>query len=157
MSTADTWSAEFASSGRVVFPPRRKRLVFRLVAFGLLTAASLWTNIDHLRQDDISGLLGVLRITALAAFVYGFGWTWWQLATGRPVTTIDGTGISHGRGRVAWEQISRIDAPTGVPGLRTIHVRSTERSVTVGIPQDNVEDIDELARWLRTLHEQHQS
>ncbi|TWD73367.1 hypothetical protein FB561_7256 [Kribbella amoyensis] len=155
MSPAGTWTAEFEASGRVVFPPRRNRLLIRLALVLVLFGNSLWSNLEHLRADDVSGALGILRITALAAFAYLVGLTVWQLATGRPVVTIDGTGISRGdRTRLGWHQIARIDEPSGLPGLRTVQVHPTERSAgPVGIPQDNVLELGELARWLRTVHD----
>ncbi len=156
MSTATAWSAELAASGRVVFPPRRNRLLVRLALFALLMLSSLWSNIDHLRNDDVSGTLGILRVTALLAFVYGVGLTSWQLATRRPEVTVDSRGVQLGRsdrGLIPWLQISRIDDPTGLPGLRTVQVHATGyRSGAIGIPQDNVENLTELSSWLRGVH-----
>ncbi|GAB3811171.1 hypothetical protein [Kribbella italica] len=156
MSTATAWSAELAASGRVVFPPRRNRLLVRLALFALLMVSSLWSNIDHLRQDDVAGALGILRVTALLAFVYGVGLTTWQLATRRPEVTVDSRGVQLGRsdrGLIPWHQISRINDPTGFPGLRTVQIHAAGfRSGAIGIPQDNVEDLAELSAWLRGVH-----
>ncbi|MEV6281844.1 hypothetical protein [Kribbella sp. NPDC051770] len=155
MSTA-SWSAELAASGRVVFPPRRNRLLVRLALFALLMLSSLWSNIDHLRQDDVAGALGILRVTALLAFVYGVGLTSWQLATRRPEVTVDSRGIQLGRsdrGLLPWHQIGRINDPSGFPGLQSIQIHPTgSRSGSLGIPQDNADDLGELAGWLRTVH-----
>ena len=155
-TAAAAWSAELAASGRVVFPPRRKRLLLRLVLFALLMLSSLWSNIDHLREDDVSGTLGILRVTALLAFVYGVGLTTWQLATGRPEVTVDSRGVQLGRsdrGLIPWHRISRIDDPTGIPGLRTVQIHAAgARSGAIGIPQDNVENLTELSTWLRGVH-----
>jgi hypothetical protein len=154
MSTADAWSAELESKGRVVFLPRRGRLAIRLAGFGLLMVLSAWTNLDHLRADDVSGTLGVLRLTALAAFVYGTGLTLWQLITNRPAVTVDEAGITRGRS-LRWSLIAAIDDPAGLPGARTIQVRPTNRRTRpITIPQDNVLNLNELATWLRTLHAQ---
>ena len=75
MSTAATWTSEYETTGRVVFPQRRSRLLIRLVFFALLMAASLVSNVQHLRAGDVSGTLGVLRLTALAGFVCVVGLT----------------------------------------------------------------------------------
>ena len=155
--SAEAWSSELESKGSVVFPPRRGRLAVRLAGFGLLMVLSAWTNIDHLRADDVSGTLGVLRLTALAAFVYGTGWTVWQLVTNRPVVTIDAEGITRGRS-LRWSGITSIDDPAGLPLARAVQVNPADRRVRpISIPADNVEDLGALAPWLRSLHEQHRS
>ncbi len=154
---AETWSAELESKGSVVFPPRRGRLAIRLAGFALLMVMSAWTNLDHLRNDDISGTLGVLRLTALAAFVYGTGLTLWQLVTNRPVVKVDADGITRGRS-LRWSGITSIDGPAGLPGIRTVQIRPADRRTRpISIPQDNVEDLDALTPWLRSLHNQHRA
>jgi hypothetical protein len=154
---ADTWSAELESKGSVAFPPRRGRLVVRLAGFGLLMLLSAWTNLDHLRNDDISGTLGVLRLTALAAFIYGTGLTAWQLITNRPVVTVDAEGITRGR-RLGWSGITSIEDPAGLPGIRTVQIRPADRRTRpISIPQDNVEDLEALTPWLRSLLDQHRA
>jgi hypothetical protein len=151
------WTSQLESVGRVDFLPRRGRLVVRLIAFAALTALSVWTNIDHLRTGDASGLLGVLRVTALAAFVYGTGLTVWQLITNRPVVTVDAEGITRGHS-LRWSGITSIDEPVGVPGFRSVLVRPADRRARpISIPQDNVADIEALAPWLRTMLDQHRN
>ena len=155
--SSDTWSAELESKGSVVFPPRRGRLTIRLAGLTLLMVMSAWTNLDHLRNDDISGTLGVLRLTALAAFVYGTGLTLWQLVTNRPVVKVDADGITRGRS-LRWSGITSIDDPAGLPGIRTVQIRPADRRTRpITIPQDNVNDLDALTPWLRSLHNQHRS
>ena len=116
--SAETWTSELESKGSVVFRPRRGRLALRLAGFALLMVLSAWSNLDHLRADDVSGMLGVLRITALAAFVYGTGLTLWQLITNRPVVRVDADGITRGRS-LRWSGITSIDDPAGLPGIRS--------------------------------------
>ncbi|TCC60550.1 hypothetical protein E0H73_21725 [Kribbella pittospori] len=155
--SAETWTSELESKGSVVFPPRRGRLTIRLAGFGLLMVLSAWTNIDHIRAGEMSGTLGVLRLTALAAFVYGTGLTLWQLITNRPVVKVDADGISRGRS-LRWSGITSIDDPAGLPGVRTVQVRPADRRTRpISIPQDNVEDLDALTHWLRSLHDRHRS
>ena len=157
MVAADAWTSELEDKGSVVFPLRRERVVVRLIGFGFLMVLSIWTNVDHFRADDMSGTLGVLRLTALAAFVYGTGWTVWQLVTNRPVLKVDADGISRGR-TLPWSGITSIDDPTGLPGVRTVQIRpSNLRTRPIRIPQDNVENLDALTSWLRSLLEQHRS
>lgn len=155
--SAETWTSELESKGSVVFPPRRGRLTIRLAGFGLLMVLSAWTNIDHIRAGEMSGTLGVLRLTALAAFVYGTGLTLWQLITNRPVVRVDADGISRGRS-LRWSGITSIEDPAGLPGARTVQIRPTDRRTRpISIPQDNVGDLDALTPWLRALHDQHRS
>lgn len=140
------------SKGSVTFPPRRRRLSVRLGGFALLMVLSAWTNLDHLRADDVSGTLGVLRLTALAAFVYGTGLTLWQLITNRPAVTVDAVGITRGRS-LRWSGITSIDDPSGLPGIRTVQINPADRRTRpIAIGQDNVLELDELSTWLRTLH-----
>ena len=155
--SAETWTSELESKGSVEFPPRRGRLVLRLAGFGLLMVLSAWTNLDHFRANDVSGALGVLRLTALAAFVYGTGLTVWQLVTNRPVITVDADGITRGRS-LRWSGITSIDDPAGLPGIRTVQIRPADRRTRpITIPQDNVEDLNALTPWLRALLDQHRS
>ncbi|MFG1620424.1 hypothetical protein [Kribbella sp. NPDC049227] len=155
--SAETWTSELESKGSVVFPPRRGRLTIRLAGFGLLMVLSAWTNVDHIRAGEMSGALGVLRLTALAAFVYGTGLTLWQLITNRPVVKVDADGISRGRS-LRWSGITSIDDPAGLPGVRAVQIRPADRRTRpISIPQDNVEDLDALTPWLRSLHDQHRS
>ncbi|WP_134006682.1 hypothetical protein [Kribbella sp. VKM Ac-2566] len=153
--SAETWTSELESNGSVNFRPRRSRLAVRLVGFGLLMVLSAWTNVEHLRTDGISGALGVLRLTALAAFVYGTGWTAWQLITNRPVITVDAEGVTRGRS-LQWSGITSIDEPAGWPLARAVQINPADRRTRpISIPQDHVGDLDALAPWLRSLHEQH--
>jgi len=155
--SAEAWTSELESKGSVVFLPRRGRLVLRLAGFGLLMVLSAWTNVDHFRADDVSGALGVLRLTALAAFVYGTGLTVWQLVAQRPVVRIDAHGITRGRS-LRWSGITSIDDPAGLPGIRAVQVRPTDRRTRpITISQDNVEDLAALTPWLRALLDQHRS
>ncbi|WP_371404570.1 hypothetical protein OHA10_02670 [Kribbella sp. NBC_00662] len=91
----------------------------------------------------------------MAAFVYGTALTAWQLITNRPVITIDAEGITRGR-NLPWSGIISIDGPTGLPLARTVQVNPADRRTRpISIPQDNVEDLDALTPWLRSLLDQH--
>jgi hypothetical protein len=158
MSTAGAWTAEFETSGRVVFPQRRNRLLIRL-AFGLLLmGGSISTIVDHVRDDDMGGALGVLRLTALAGFVIVVVWSGWQLVTLRPVVTVDRDGIRLGRRAkevLRWSQIGSIGDPTGLAIVRTIAIQPTDTWATkLTIGKDNVLELAEFSQWLRSVHEQ---
>jgi hypothetical protein len=157
VTTADAWTTELESTGQVVFPQRRKRLWIRAAIVAIFLANSLWSLIDHLRADEMHGIVAVLRVTSLGAFVYIVGITVWQLVTRRPVVTVDRTGIRVGKKPkhvFSWHEIAHIDDPSGIRGIRTVQVQPVDRhgSTALGISQDNVLDLSELAAWLRTLH-----
>ena len=159
MSTAGAWTAEFETSGRVVFPQRRNRLLIRL-AFGLvLMIGSINTIVDHVRDGAMDGAMGVLRVTALAGFVILVVWTGWQLITLRPVVTVDLEGIRLGRRTkevVRWSQIGSISDPTGPSIVSSIAIQpANHRASPLTIGKDNVLELAEFSQWLRHLHEQH--
>ncbi|GAA0622813.1 hypothetical protein HPO96_28055 [Kribbella sandramycini] len=151
MPAAEVWNTELDNAGKVTFLPRTSRLVTRLIGFGVFTVASIFSNVSHLRSENITGLVDVLRLTALAAFIYGTGLTTWQLVTRRPVITVDTEGITRGR-TLKWSAIDRIEDPIGIPGARTVSVQPTDRKIRpLGVTFDNVEDLDAFAAWLRTV------
>lgn len=155
MSTAAAWTSEFESSGQVVFPIRLSRLLIRGAIGLILLGNSVWITAQRIQAGEMGGTMGVLRLTALAAFVYLVGLTAWQLITRRPVITVNRDGISHGRKPTyRWDRIARIDDPSGLPGLRTIQIQPVDHhaSSALAIPQDNVLHLAELSQWLRTLH-----
>jgi hypothetical protein len=89
--------------------------------------------------------------------VYGTGLTVWQLITNRPVLTVDAEGIPRGRS-LRWSGITSIGDPTGFPLARTVQVVPVDRRTRpIRIPQDNVEDLNALTPWLRSLHAQHRA
>ena len=160
MSTAAAWTSELEASGQVVFPIRRSRLLIRGAIGLVLLGNSVWITVQRILADDMGGTMGVLRLTALAAFIYLVGLTAWQLVTRRPAVIVNRDGISHGRRTTYhWDRIARIDDPSGLPGLRTVQVQPVDRhaSSALSIPQDNVLHLAELSEWLRTLHTQHRT
>jgi hypothetical protein len=157
MSTADAWTAEFEAAGQVVFPQRRSRLLIRGAIGLVLLGNSAGITIQRILADEMGGTMGVLRLTSLAAFVYLVGVTVWQLVTRRPVVTINREGIGLGRKTTfRWDSIARIDAPSGIPGMRSIQIQPVDRHrlSALGIPQDNVLELAELSTWLQALHAQ---
>jgi hypothetical protein len=105
---ASGWTAESESRGVMRFPQRRRRLLVRLALVCLLFANSLWSFVDDLRLNSFGGtdfFRGLTVIFVLAAA----GLTLWQLVTGRPVLTVDRSGISLGRhqrrSRLQWNEI----------------------------------------------------
>lgn len=112
---AAAWTTELETSGQVIFPQRRNRLLVRLAVGLLLLGNSVWSTVEHILDDDMAGVMGVLRLTSLSAFVFLVAWTGWQLITRRPVVTVDAAGIKVGRTTDAPSAGTRSAASTTPP------------------------------------------
>jgi len=155
---AAVWSAELERTGRVVFPQRTRRVLFRLVfvvVLGLKAVAEPVWRMFHDSENwwDIVGLIagGGFLVMAIACV--------WQLVTRRPVLTVDPEGIRLGRRAkhaLPWSQIGSIGTPAGPSLVRTLAIQPTDRwanPLTVG--KDHVLDLAEFSHWLQTLHARH--
>lgn len=153
------WNARLSTHGEVVWPQRQRRLVIRLAIIGLFvlnTASSLFNDV---RDDEFSGFFAGFRVLTLTLWLLAIAWTVWQLVTGRPVVTVDHDGIRMGRskrGRLAWGEVARIADPIGIPGLRSVHIFAEGGARRIAVLNDNVEDLDAFAEWLRRVHQEHQ-
>jgi hypothetical protein len=78
------WTAELESTGRVVFPQRRRRLLVQMAIFGLFAADSLRSLVSDVRDGEMVGVWAVLRVTSTTMFLVAAGFTVWQLVT-RPL------------------------------------------------------------------------
>ncbi|HET6295399.1 MAG TPA: hypothetical protein VFG33_18580 [Kribbella sp.] len=155
---AAVWSAELDRTGRVVFPQRTRRVLFRLVFVVALVLRAVAEPVWRMFHDseewwDIVGLIagGGFLVMAIACV--------WQLVTRRPVLTVDREGIRIGRRAkhdLRWSQIGSIGTPTGPALVRSLAIQSTDRwayPLTVG--KDHVLDLAEFSHWLRTLDATH--
>lgn len=154
---ASGWTAEFESRGVMRFPQRRRRLLVRLALVCLLFANSLWSFVDDLRLNSFGGT-DFFRGLTVIFFLAAAGLTLWQLVTGRPVLTVDRSGISLGRhqrrSRLQWNEIGKIADPAGIPGLRSVQVLPLNVwAPGFALGQDNVKDLDAFAVWLRQCRE----
>jgi hypothetical protein len=147
------WTAELERSGRVVFPRRRIRMLWRLAVFAIVitqNAASLiW------RREDISGPLVTMNAILLPVLLALTGLLFWEFVTRRPLLTVDRTGVRMGRKHLAWSEIEQV-RHTDVPlfGFVTIHPYGGKRSRRIEVPSENVKDTEGLANWLRSILEQ---
>jgi hypothetical protein len=129
---AAVWSAELERTGRVVFPQRTRRVLFRLafvVALCLKAVAEPVWRMVHDSEEwwDIFGLIagGGFLVMVIACV--------WQLVTRRPVLTVDGEGIRLGRRakhQLRWTEIGTIGPPTGHTLIRTTAIQPTDRWAT---------------------------
>jgi len=146
------WTAELERSGSAVFPQRRRRLLIRLGVILLLMTNSLVSFADALRHDELTGIGGLLDVVSVALWLPLGGITVWQIVTGRPTLTVDRDGIRLGRRHrgVAWQELAGVGEPTGIPGFRLLPLLPKDRwSKQFAVPQDNVDDLDAFAAWLR--------
>lgn len=152
------WNAQLASDGKVVWPQRQRRLVIRLAIIGLFVLNTGSSLIDDVLDDEFTGFFAGFRVLTLTIWLLAIAWTVWQLVTGRPVVTVDHDGVRLGRskrGRLAWGEVARIADPIGIPGLRSVHIITEGGARRIAVPNDNVEDLDAFAGWLRRILRQH--
>jgi hypothetical protein len=127
-------------------------LLVRLALVCLLLANSLWSFVDDLRFNSFGGT-DFFRGLSVIGFLVVVGFTLWQFVTGRPVLTVDRSGINlgrHRRSRLRWSEIGKIAGTTGIPGLRSVQILPLNVwSAGFALGQDNVKDLDAFAAWLR--------
>ncbi|MEU4287995.1 hypothetical protein AB0E63_07220 [Kribbella sp. NPDC026596] len=149
------WADEFRRTGRVVFPLRRRTVLWGL-AQGLppLVLMSVFWVPDALEAGGAERVsvqvLGVAYVMAL-----GFGA--WQLVTQRPAVTVDRAGIRRGRRKfVPWTEIGAIGIATGPVWARSLPIIAKDPwGKDLRLHQQNVRDMPALRRWLETLLEEH--
>ncbi|WP_344182999.1 hypothetical protein [Kribbella lupini] len=151
------WTAEWQARGEVVFPQRRRSLWWRLGLFGLLTLSSGWQLVDNLRDEsELTFITVVSAVPPIWCCV--FGYTVWQLITGRPVVRIDRFGVHYGsskRTRLAWGRIATISDPIGRWLFAYLNVRPADgKPRRLPISHLHVDDLRPFALWLRSRLEE---
>jgi hypothetical protein len=172
-SEAVHWAAEFARTGEVRIPPRRWVTGLKTLSFGFLLAnlAGAVVTAALGRQDWLWWpLIALLCIPAWTALV-------WTNASafllGRPVLTIDRTGVSLGRKRLAWEDVETVNPPSSLRNrpsdprkpvdesrgwfdLVTIAPTLQDRKPQIAVGKNHVKDLEALTAWLNAVHQEHQ-
>jgi hypothetical protein len=150
-----SWTIELERSGKVVFPQRRIRLLWKLAIFAILITQRAGVLITAWRREDVPGFYVTTSAILLLALLAVMGLLIWNFVTRRPLLTVDRTGVRMGRKHLAWSEIERIrhtDAP--LSGFVQIYPKSGKRSRRIGIQPENVKDTEGLANWLRSILEQ---
>jgi hypothetical protein len=149
------WTVELERDGKVVFPQRRIRLLWKLAVFAIMITQQAGVLIAAWRREDVSGFYVTMSAILVPALSAVLGLLIWNFVTRQPLLTVDRTGVRMGRKHLAWSEIERIrhtDAP--LFGFVQIYPKGGKRSRRIGIQPENVKDTEGLANWLRSILEQ---
>jgi hypothetical protein len=148
------WSDEFRRTGRVVFPLRRKPMIWNLAL--LLPSAVAFV----IWLPDALDANGAERGAALAwmlLLLIAVGFFVWQIVTQRPAVTVDREGIRRGRRKfMSWAEIGAIGIASGPMFGRTLPIIPKDVwAKDLILHQQNIRDLPAFRRWLETLREEH--
>ena len=150
----EVWAEELRRTGRVVFPLRRRPVIWTC-AYPLVVSTvvlALWLP-DALEASQAE------RISALAAvglFVFAMALGVWQVVTQRPMLTVDHDGIRFRRKFRPWTEVGAIGIATGPVWARKLPIIPKDvwaKDLFLG--QANVRDLPAFRRWLEVLLEEH--
>jgi membrane protein YdbS with pleckstrin-like domain len=147
---AEDWTDELRHTGRVVFPLRRRPMLWQL-GLGLVPLSLITV---FLVPDELHGTSAERHALAVGLFVFSLGMAWaaWQFITQRPAITVDHNGIHRGRKFIPWTDIGAIGLATGPLWARALPIipRNTARKDLV-LSGFNVRDLPAFRRWLEDL------
>jgi hypothetical protein len=172
------WAAEFARTGEVRVPPRRRVTALKTLLYGLLLANQVGVIVGVI----VSAALGrqnwlwwplfcVVSAPVFLAFVCRYAWI---SLRGRPVLIVDKIGVSLGRKRLAWEDVKTIEGPNSLRrrpsdprrpvdasrewfGFVTVAPATQRRTRQISVGKDHVRDLEGLAAWLDALRRAQQT
>jgi hypothetical protein len=140
------WTAELDHGGRVHFRPLRRKAAPELAWWAVVTALAVRATVGAVREggpwgfsEYVSGFVAVGGLALLARDL-------WRFITRRPVITVDRQGISRGRKRLTWPQISQVDHDDGDIVIRPDHQTG---AAEITVPESYVDHPAALADWLR--------
>ncbi|MEV6413646.1 hypothetical protein [Kribbella sp. NPDC051718] len=156
------WIAAWQAHGEVVLPHRRRTLWWRAGLTFVLTANSSLSLVHNLQDRDEPLIYLVVMVLAIPCWAWFFGYTTWQLVTGRPILRIDQIGIHYGtrrRYQIPWERIETISDPIGTWLFAYVNIRPyNEKPQRIPINHAYVDELHLFALWLRArLEEQRNS
>ncbi len=168
-SDPQRWTADIQGNGRLVLKSARGKLAV------LLVVCVAFVAIGVVMMGEGGGLM-VIGVLAVAFFgVLGLPVLGWRVATGRPVTVIDHSGVAVDRARVGWTEIVGIrvfaapiktvlldttpeaearlaaERSSWQRGLGHVNTQLTGHT-SFALPTDQGVNPDEFASWLRWLH-----
>jgi hypothetical protein len=171
---AANWAAEFARTGEARVPPRRRLTALKSLLYGFVlaneTAAVVSATLG--RRDWLWWPLFCLVSVPLFTAVM---WMYVRMSLfGQPVLVMDTIGLSLGRKRLAWQEITTIESPNSlrrrpsdprqpVGASRgwfkyvTIIPATQSRKRQISVGKDYVRDLEGLAAWLDALRREQQT
>ncbi|MFF0264461.1 hypothetical protein [Kribbella sp. NPDC004536] len=152
---ADDWADELRRTGQVVFPLRRRPMLWQL-GLGIVALAA------YIVPAQLLGTTADRHAVAVGLSVYvlfmliGI----WQFITQRPAITVDREGIRRGRRQlIHWNEIAAIGPTTGLLWTRALPIvprSSAHRHLRLS--RMNVRDLPTFRLWLdEVLGEQSRS
>jgi hypothetical protein len=168
------WAAEFARTGEVRVPPRRRITALKTLLYGLLLANQVGAVVSAAlgRQN---WLWWPLFCVVSAPLFIAYVWTYARISLlGQPVLVVDKSGVSLGRKRLDWKDIKIVEGPNSLrlrpPDPRrpvdasrewfefvTVAPATQRRTRQISVGKDHVRDLGGLAAWLDALQREHQT
>jgi hypothetical protein len=151
----EVWAEEFRRAGRVVFPIRRRTVVWGLAQ--ALVPPVLFAFFWFPGALEAGGARRVSVLVLVVAYVIALGISVWQLVTQRPTVTVDLQGIRRGRRRLMpWTEVGAIGIATGPLWARSLPIIAKDAwAKDLRLSQQNVRDLPAFRRWLETLLDEH--
>ncbi|MFD7155828.1 hypothetical protein ACFV9C_14570 [Kribbella sp. NPDC059898] len=152
---AEDWSDELRRTGRVVFPLRRRPMLWQF-GFGL---APLAVMAVFLVPDEMHGTTAERHALVVWLFMVVLGLIGgaWQFLARRPAVTVDHEGIRRGsRKLIAWSEIGAIGIATGPLWARALPIipQNTARRDLL-LSGMNIRDLIAFRHWLEDLLADH--
>jgi hypothetical protein len=150
----ERWSDELRSTGRVVFPLRRRPMIWSLL---LLLPCAVMFGFWVPDALDAGGPEGSSALVVIALWPIAIALFSWQFVTQRPALTVDREGIRRGRRKfMPWKDIGAIGLATGPVWGRTLPIIPKDVwAKDLTLHQLNVRDLPAFRRWLETLLDEH--
>jgi hypothetical protein len=163
--TAAALSEEFARTGEVRIPPRRRVTALRTLLFGLVLANEV-AAIGFAASGRQSWLWWPLFCLVAAPLLAPIVWINARTTLlGQPVLVVDSAGVSLGRKHLAWQEIQSIqssgwrrrrpadprrpvDATLEWFASFTIVPTTNRRKRRISVGNDQIKDLHGLASWL---------
>ncbi|MEV4266292.1 hypothetical protein [Kribbella sp. NPDC049584] len=167
------WAAEFVRAGEVRIAPRRRVTALKAMLYGFLVANEVAAVVSAALGRQSWRWWPLFCVVAVPTVV-PLVWMYARLSlSGRPILILDRSGVSLGRKRLAWDEITAIESPNsrrrrpsdprrpvdasrGWFGFVTVvpAVDRLKRQISVG--GDHVKDLEGLAIWLDALAREQQ-
>lgn len=148
----EDWTAELVRTGHVVFPLRRRPVLWQ---FAYLMLPSVMVVIWLPDALDAGGGQRISAFVAVASYVVAAAGIVWQLIVQRPVVTVDREGIRRGRKFRPWAEIGAIGIAGGTWFARTLPIIPKDAwAKDLILHSQHVRDLPAFRRWLEVVLEE---